>query len=272
MNLLGLVDKIIDDGDVIEVACGVAFSRILMVNICFINHPEQAANGWVLIDAGMPHSAQSIIKTAESRFGKGGRPVAIVLTHGHFDHIGAIIDLVNYWGCPVYAHPLEMPYLTGEANYPPPEPTADDGLMAKISPLYPHNGINLGGYINVLPQDGTVPGLTGWRWIHTPGHTPGHVSFFRDKDKVLVAGDAFVTVKQESAVAVLIQEEEIHGPPAYFTTDWQSAWNSVKLLNSLEPSVVVTGHGVPMHGEKLREELKILAHDFWELAIPHEIH
>src|SRR4051812_29789160 len=67
------------------------------------------------------------------------------------------------------------------------------------------------------PADGSVPALPSWRAIHTPGHAPGHVSLFRESDRLLLAGDAFVTTKQESAVAALLKPRVIHGPPAYFT-------------------------------------------------------
>ena len=44
---------------------------------------------------------------------------AIVMTHGHFDHVGALEDLAEEWDTPVDAHPLEHPYLDGKASYPP---------------------------------------------------------------------------------------------------------------------------------------------------------
>jgi glyoxylase-like metal-dependent hydrolase (beta-lactamase superfamily II) len=66
----------------------------------------------------------------------------------------------------------------------------------------------------MLPEDGTIPGFPEWRWIHTPGHTVGHVSFFRDSDRVLIAGDALATTKQESFLAAAAQTPELHGPPA----------------------------------------------------------
>jgi glyoxylase-like metal-dependent hydrolase (beta-lactamase superfamily II) len=97
--------------------------------------------------------------------------------------------------------------------------------MALISPLYPHHSIALGDHVQALPADGCVPNLPQWRWIHTPGHTPGHISLFCDQDGALIAGDAFTTVKQESTLAVLTQEKEIHGPSKYFTTDWEAAVN-----------------------------------------------
>ncbi|BCJ88589.1 hypothetical protein skT53_35740 [Effusibacillus dendaii] len=53
---------------------------------------------------------------------------------------------------------------------------------------------------------------------------------FREKDRALIAGDAFITVKQESPFKVIIQDQELHGPPAYFTTDWQASRESVKNL------------------------------------------
>ena len=135
---------------------------------------------------------------------------AIILTHGHFDHVGSLADLLEDWKVPVYAHELELPYLTGKKkDYPPGDPGVDSGLVAKISPMFPNHGIKLSEHIHMLPQDGTVPAMTGWKSIHTPGHTPGHISLFRSQDRVLIAGDAFVTVKQESLYKVLTQTQEI---------------------------------------------------------------
>src|ERR671919_701782 len=91
------------------------------------------------------------------------------------------------------------------------------------------------GRIRPLPVDGSIPAMPGWRWIHTPGHSPGHVSLFRDSDRTLIAGDAFVTTKQESAIAALTNRPEIHGPPAYFTPDWTASRRSVERLAALEP-------------------------------------
>src|SRR5207244_5588565 len=98
--------------------------------------------------------------------------------------------------------------------YPPPDPTVGGGLMARTSPLLPRGPIDLGPRAHALPGDCSVPGLRGWRWIHTPGHSPGHVSFFRESDRCLIAGDAFVTTKQESLTSALTQKpHEVHGPP-----------------------------------------------------------
>jgi len=144
----------------------------------------------------------------------------------------------------------------------------EGGWIAKLSPLFPKDPVNLGDRVQKLPSDGHVPGMPGWRWIHTPGHTPGHVSLFREADRSLIAGDAFVTVRQDSLYKVVTQQKEISGPPRYFTTDWQSARESVKRLHALNPSRVITGHGVPVSGEELSRGLERLVWVFDRIALP----
>jgi glyoxylase-like metal-dependent hydrolase (beta-lactamase superfamily II) len=247
-----------------DVAPGVVRMRNLFVNLYFVS----GSDGWVLVDAGLPRSADEIVKAAEERFGQGTAPLGIVMTHGHFDHVGAFPELFERWDVPVWAHPLELPHLTGRADYPPPDPTVGKGAIALLSFAYPNKAIDLGDRVRPLLDDGSVPGLPGWRWIHVPGHTVGQVAHFRTEDRVLIAGDAFVTVQQESLYNVATQKEEVHGPPAYFTPDWQAARRSVAALAALEPSIAATGHGTPMEGEELRSGLRTLVARFDEIAVP----
>lgn len=255
----------ISSGKGIESAPDIYSFTIKFVNVCFIGTAEK---GWVLVDAGTPKSARKIFDEAEKRFGHNAKPEAIILTHAHFDHIGAIFELMEEWDVPIYAHSLELPYLTGQKNFPIPDRTVDKGLIAKISPLFPIEAIDLGHRVHELPSNGTVPHIEGWRWIHTPGHTEGHVSLFRDIDRALIVGDAFVTVNQESLYEVITQKLEIHGPPKYLTPDWATSWQSVKTLENLNPLFAVTGHGQPVSGEWLKNNLAYLSKEFDKIAIP----
>jgi glyoxylase-like metal-dependent hydrolase (beta-lactamase superfamily II) len=255
-------------GAVYEVTPDLSLLQLSIVNVYFYGEQGGADRGWALIDAGMAFSRGSIVRTAAELFGANSRPAAIVLTHGHFDHVGALPALADLWDAPVYAHELELPYLTGRSSYPPPDPTVGGGAMSFLSRLYPRGPIDLGDRVRPLPADGTVPGMPGWRWVHTPGHTPGHVSFFRDEDRALVVGDAFVTVKQESALAVLSQRQQVRRPPAYYTTDWDMALESVKTLARLHPEVAATGHGLPMYGEMMRQQLAELVREWNRSALP----
>ena len=251
-----------------EVAHDLAYRRLVMVNVVFYGPPGAGDRGWVLIDAGVVGTKALIVSAAEARFGAGARPSAIVLTHGHFDHVGALEDLAEAWDVPVYAHEIEQPYLSGRAAYPPGDPSVGGGLMASLSSLYPTKPVDVSGRLRPLPADGSVPGMPGWRWLHTPGHSPGHVSIWREADRTLIVGDAFVTTTPESAYATAFQSPELHGPPRYFTIDWEAARVSVTTLAGLNPDLVVAGHGRAMQGSEMNRALHRLAHDFTLLAVP----
>lgn len=99
---------------------------------------------------------------------RAARPAGILLTHGHFDHIGAIPGLRRRYGdVPVYLHPADVPALTHPLN--------------RMEPFYPP-----------LPPVGNVLDcrtLAGVDVIETPGHTPGGVCYFFPEEKLLLSGD-----------------------------------------------------------------------------------
>jgi glyoxylase-like metal-dependent hydrolase (beta-lactamase superfamily II) len=205
---------------------------------------------------------------AKQIFGGDTKPSAIILTHGHFDHVGALNELAVEWNIPVFAHYLEIPYITGKSSYPPTDSTVGGGLVSSMAWIYPTKPINIHNYANALPENGRVPGLPEWKYIHTPGHSPGHISLFRESDGVLIAGDALVTTKAESAFSVLFQKKKISGPPKYITYDWALAKESVKTLMNLEPEIVASGHGSPMKGAEVRNALHNLSDHFYKEATP----
>jgi|SRR5579875_1117208 len=260
------------------IAPGLRGLRIAFVNVFGVSHQD---GSWTLIDAGLPMSEGLIHSWAEKHFATA--PNAIVLTHGHFDHVSAARDLADRWNVPIFAHPLEFPYLTGQQEYPAPNVGAGGGTMSLLSPLYPRKPVDLGSRLRPLPtaangaideavpasSAASLPELPGWQILHTPGHTPGHVSFFRSSDATLLVGDAFCTTKPESFFeAALAQQPELHGPPAYFTSDWTAARQSVQRLAHLNPMIVVPGHGKPLSGANVAEALRTLAANFDAIAVP----
>ena len=256
------------DTSYFNVALRVWGMKDIFVNIYMIRNEDEKS--WVLIDAGLKTSFHKIQRMAADLFGEGIAPSAIILTHGHFDHVGSLLSLAELWKVPIYAHPLEFPYLTGGSSYPPADPSVGGGLMAFMADLYPNNPIDVEEYLLHLPDDHTLPGLPDWRYIHTPGHAPGHVSFWREKDKTLIAGDAFVTTKQESALSVMLQSKIISGPPKYFTYDWKQSEESVQNLVALQPEIIATGHGQPMSGDEMLDELTALKENFRHRAVPNK--
>jgi glyoxylase-like metal-dependent hydrolase (beta-lactamase superfamily II) len=259
-----------------NIAPGVCGLRIAFVNVFGLAHQDGT---WSLIDAALPFSASYIRRWAENQFSTP--PNALILTHGHFDHVSAARDLAEGWNIPIYAHPLEFPYLTGRKQYPEPNVGAGGGMMTLLSPLYPRGPINVGDRLMGLTESGggidqvglaklrDLPELPGWSVLHTPGHTPGHVSFFRSSDRTLLVGDAFCTTKPESLYeAAVAQHPELHGPPAYFTSDWDAARASVQRLAILNPTTLAPGHGKPLAGDDIPARLHELSQHFDRIAVP----
>ena len=234
----------------------VARLPIVFVNAYLVGEPGGA---WALVDAGLPHTGALTKAAAEARFGRP--PHAIVLTHGHFDHAGSALALADDWNVPVYAHPLELPYLTGQSDYAPQDPTIP-GAISFMSRAFPNSGFDLGARVQPLPEDGSVPGMPGWRWLHTPGHTAGHVSLWREADRTLVAGDAVATMDLDSWTAQATKPRLFDRPPAPFTPDWQATGESIRALAALNPEAVGAGHGQAITGPYTANDLHTYAVHF----------
>ncbi len=209
--------------------------------------------GWYLIDTGTAGNADKIIEFAEEHLGEDP-PEAILLTHGHFDHAGNAAELSDYWDAQVFAHSLELPFLTGKDKYPPPDPTVG-GFMGFMVRMFPNKAYDLGDRVDEFPRNP----LPGWETVETPGHAPGHVAFFRKDDRALIAGDAITTVKQRNMVDMITQRPQVWLPPEYYTCNWQQARESVEKLAGLQPDLIAAGHGHPMSGQEALRQLEELA-------------
>jgi deazaflavin-dependent oxidoreductase (nitroreductase family) len=207
---------------------------------------------WMLVDAGWASSAEAIRRAAEAVFGPGARPAAIVLTHIHPDHSGSAGALARSWKVPVYVAAEELPAAAG-AYLPQYAMPLDRWVVAPLLRLLPARtrarieaANSITDVVRPLDPRGGVPGLPGWAWQPTPGHTPGHVAYLRRRDGVLLAGDAALTVDLNSVGGVLLGRQQVAGPPWYTTWDWAAAQRSIKALAELEPRVLLPGHGRPL--------------------------
>ena len=240
-----------------RIAPDVGWLPISFANVYFIGRP---GGKWIVVDSGLPGRAHEIMEAAEARFGAGARPEAIVLTHGHTDHVGSTLALAKGWDVSVYAHRLEMPYLAGKSPYPPADPTVG-GAIAFLSRFFPRQSHDLSDHLRQL-QPAQVPGAPDWKWIATPGHSPGHISLFRPSDRVLLAGDALATMDMDSWSGLFTGRQRLARAGAPFTMDWEATRSSLQELANLRPNVIGCGHGIPMHDVELPERLEAFAQRF----------
>ena len=244
-----------------EVGKGISRSNVYFV---------RSGASWVLIDAASANCGRLIRKTAESLFGANTRPASILLTHDHPDHAGSALELARMWGCPVYVHPDELPLaavgdLSTVEKYANP---LDRWIILPLLRAMPRRWVesmlskaSLKDVAQGFDPGAAVPSLPDWECIPTPGHTPGHVAFFRTSDRFLITGDAIVTVDLNSFWGFLlwglrINKQRVSGPPWYSTWNRRAAKESVATLAGLEPRVLASGHGVPMTGDGTARELR----------------
>jgi glyoxylase-like metal-dependent hydrolase (beta-lactamase superfamily II) len=198
----------------------------------------RSRSSWTLVDAGWSGSEQKIKAAAESVFGQS-RPASMVLTHLHPDHSGAIATLAEVWERPAYVHPDELPLAAG---YQPAYAIPLDRWLMPMTRRLPKKtqakiaaGSDLTAMVQALDLDAGIPGLPEWEAIHSPGHTPGHICLYRREDRVLITGDAVVTVDLNSLLGLLTGRQGVFGPPRYSTWDEAAAQRSIAALAALEP-------------------------------------
>lgn len=223
----------------------------------------RSADSWVLVDAGWPGDGERIRRAAESVFGPRSAPSGILLTHVHPDHEGDSRRLAPAWGCPVYVSPQELPIATRDfsamrATAMPLDRWLVLPIMRAIGDRRRQavfDSATLAGVARTLDPSTDIPGLPGWVCVPTPGHTVGHVSYYRAADRVLISGDALVTAKIDTVTSLLLGRAGISGPPWYTTWNATAAHESIHALASLNAEVLGGGHGAPMRGPGTAEAI-----------------
>ncbi|NTW40710.1 MAG: MBL fold metallo-hydrolase [Cellulomonadaceae bacterium] len=222
---------------------------------------------WVLIDTGWASDGPRIEEATAALLGDGARPAAILLTHCHPDHAGSALQLARAWGCAVSMSPAELPIATGD--FAAMQDCAGPLDRRVVLPLMRAMGrrrrekVLAGSSLTEVAQafepDAGVPWLPDWECLPTPGHTPGHVSYFRRADRVLITGDALMTLKVNSWSGLLLQRQGLSGPPWYTTWNRRAARESIDALAALEPAVLAGGHGRPLTGPTTAARVRAFA-------------
>jgi hydroxyacylglutathione hydrolase len=180
--------------------------------------------GEVLVDAGVPHCAERILRRL------GGRAVrAHALTHAHPDHFGSSAEVCARLGIELWAPDADADAV--ETGRLPAGPHPLGRLLARL-PAPPAHPV-----ARRLREGDEVGGFTV---LETPGHSPGHVSYWRASDRVLVVGDAAFNR------GVLDPRPGLREPPALLTHDVARNRAAIRRLAALEPALALFGHGPPL--------------------------
>ena len=205
------------------------------------------ASGVLMIDAGYPGDRVNVLASLGALGYHAADVRAVLLTHGHIDHLGSAIWLAKTHGTPVYCHADEVGHVRRDylEQVSPAQIAAQlwrPSWAAWAMHVVRSGGLDRAGIPTVQPLTGEVAaGLPGHPVaIPTPGHTGGHCSYL--VDGVLVSGDALVT-----GHATLPGT----GPqllPAVFNRDQDDCLRSLTALALLETEILAPGHGEVWRG------------------------
>jgi glyoxylase-like metal-dependent hydrolase (beta-lactamase superfamily II) len=186
-------------------------------------------NGNTLVDAGLPNQTEAISAAlVEAGIGVGDLR-RIIFTHQDLDHVGSGAALVRQSDARVLAHPADAPYIEGSQRPLKPSPEMLEQRPQMREVLERLEPVGIDEYV----EDGTRLDLAGGtRVISTPGHTPGHISLYVERSKVLIAGDALTA-----------QRGSLNGPNPSMTLEMRTAIQSLRRLADFEIDTIVCYHG-----------------------------
>jgi hydroxyacylglutathione hydrolase len=189
----------------------------------------------VLIDAGGRPDRKRILKQLS-----GHKVTAHALTHAHPDHQGASRAVCTELGIPFLVPEKDVAVAENPELMKERQP--DNWLARLMYTMFAGPGHKVD---QVLREGDEVGGFTV---LDTPGHSAGHVVFWRESDRVLIAGDVVNTMHPFTMV------RGVREPLDAFTPDPAENRRSIKRIAELEPQLLLVGHGPPVRGpEQLRE-------------------
>ena len=193
--------------------------------------PRNAINvyviGDVLIDAATRQGEQRIMRQI------AGREInAHALTHAHPDHQGASHAICEKLGIPLWCGQGDVPAMeTPGAIKSSQAPGWLNALQQRFWTGPPHP------VARALSEGDEVAGFTV---LETPGHSAGHVTYWRESDRTMILGDVL------NGMNVMTGIRGLHEPPKIFTPDPARNRQSARRLAELRPALACFGHGPPL--------------------------
>jgi hydroxyacylglutathione hydrolase len=189
--------------------------------------PPDAINVYVLedvlLDAGTVMARRRILRQTA-----GWGIAAHALTHAHPDHFGSSHAVCEALGVPLWCPAGDVATVERGVGAPAASPLGRLAARAPLPPLHP---------VGRSLREGDEVG--GFRVLETPGHSPGHCSYWRASDRVLVVGDVIFGTS-------LLGRPGLREPPRAVTTDPARNRASTRRLADLEPRLALFGHGPPL--------------------------
>ncbi len=212
----------------------------------------------VLFDAGLPGMAKMFRETAAATGVPFDRLNKILITHADMDHIGSLSQIIHEAESEIMlmAHQEERPYI--ECDLPPvrlKQMEAAAGSMTgaareQLSTLTENLKKSYRMFkanVDKTIEDGEVlPFCGGITCIYTPGHTPGHMTYYLNKWKLLIAGDI-----------LQVMDGSLEKCPEFTILDKAAAAASLKKLGHYEIEKVVCYHGGLFHGDAVQRIAEI---------------
>lgn len=196
-----------------------------------------ADDGLALVDSGLPKKKDTLLGAVAAVSKQPADLKHVLVTHHHIDHMGSLGDIKDACDAKSYVHPADSAIVRGEQPQPGPNPSS---LLGKIAgPVISRMGPKpTTAAVDIEVSDGEeLPIAGGIKVVHTPGHTPGHVSYLLPSRKVVFVGDAAANLLRLGL------------PIGMFTVDREQAKESIRKLAGLEFDVACFGHGGVLKGE-----------------------
>jgi hydroxyacylglutathione hydrolase len=200
---------------------------------------EQEDGSLTLIDTGMSKDGKKILDYIQTTMRRKPSDVkTIVLTHSHIDHVRGAYETKRATGAKVAIHEQDADHLSRKKKMLLPK-GAIGVLFRLFSPFFSFKPVEPDQRLNENDRIGTLT------VVHTPGHTPGSISLYDERRKLVFVGDT-----------IRYNRGKVEGPPKPFTPDMDQAMKSVRKISNLDFVVMLSGHGEPLKSSDASQKVK----------------